>query len=216
MSQTAGAACGMFGRSLLRCSKGARFGEEQLCAGTRNGHPAEEPEVVDFDKWNQLQSRVANYPRINWGDRNNVTTDRTLRAKIGEGKLATLKGYVLRAIAVEMFPTNRTITQSRHSHLAGAKCRRRFVAEISPHHCPLEWTAANINALAVSKAPVRVTGQLFFDSSHQPCKNGERTGWRPKRSSLWEIHPTYDIKACISDCGREGQWEELKQNPQGT
>jgi len=219
--------CGMFGRSdSPDALKAQDFAKNNFCAGTRNGHPEDEPELVDFDKLNQLQSQVAHDPRINFGDLNNATADRTLLAKIGEGKLVTMRGYVLRAMqegpeSVNCGPNVPDQPDNHDIHIvlvpsAGEmdECKA-VVAEISPHHRPLEWTAPNINALAVSKALVRVSGQLFFDSSHQPCKNGERNAWHPKRSSLWEIHPIYGIKVCISDCEREGQWEELKRSPQG-
>ena len=42
--------------------------------------------------------------------------------------------------------------------------------------------------------PYRITGQLFFDASHKPCKNGK--GPNPKRISIWEIHPAYAIDVC--------------------
>lgn len=39
-------------------------------------------------------------------------------------------------------------------------------------------------------ARVRITGQLFFDGSHSPCRNGHGG---PPRRSIWEIHPVYQI-----------------------
>jgi hypothetical protein len=84
-------------------------------------------------------------------------------------------------------------------------------AEMSPHYRPAKWTQDNVNA--VGEHPVRVTGQLFYDSSHVVCQPGRRTA--PKRASLWEIHPVYgfevcqltDIEACRSAANSE--WQPL-------
>lgn len=67
-----------------------------------------------------------------------------------------------------------------------------LTAEMSPHFRPLTWTPEAINA--VGKHPVRITGQMFFDSSHKPCTAGKRVS--PPRASVWEIHPTYAIDVC--------------------
>jgi hypothetical protein len=64
-------------------------------------------------------------------------------------------------------------------------------AEMSPHFRPLSWTPENLED--VRQHPVRIIGQLFFDSSHKPCKNGKGS---PARASVWEIHPIYSIDVC--------------------
>lgn len=65
-------------------------------------------------------------------------------------------------------------------------------AEMSPHFRPTGWTDANVNGS--SKHPIRVRGQLFFDSSHTPCRSGKRAS--PARQSVWEIHPVYSFDVC--------------------
>ena len=66
-------------------------------------------------------------------------------------------------------------------------------AEMSPHFRPAAWDQiAGINL----RNPVRITGQLFFDASHKPCRNGR--GPNPQRISIWEIHPVYAIDVCSS------------------
>jgi hypothetical protein len=63
--------------------------------------------------------------------------------------------------------------------------------------------------------PVRITGPLFFDSSHQPCRDGKRPN--PKRISVWEIHPIYQFEVCKNkaltacDVGNDSQWIPLDQ-----
>src|SRR5207245_3462768 len=64
-------------------------------------------------------------------------------------------------------------------------------AEMSPHFRPLTWTPDNLNEMR--QHPVRITGQLFFDSSHKPCTDGKGS---PARVSVWEIHPIYSIDVC--------------------
>lgn len=75
-------------------------------------------------------------------------------------------------------------------------------AEISPHFRPTSWTPSNLNKLT---APVRITGQLFFDASHKPCANGKTEN--PQRRAVWEIHPVYSIDVQ----GTDGEWIPLDQ-----
>lgn len=65
-------------------------------------------------------------------------------------------------------------------------------AEISPHFRPEPWNElAHTN---LGKRPVRLTGQLFFDASHKPCRGNKRPS--PQRVSVWEIHPVYALDVC--------------------
>ncbi len=87
-------------------------------------------------------------------------------------------------------------------------------AEMSPHFRPDGWTPAALNAL---QAPVRFTGQLFFDGSHRPCTAGHPQN--PKRIAIWEIHPVYAVDVCsgstLADCpvGDETKWKPLVPAP---
>src|SRR5229473_1538536 len=72
-------------------------------------------------------------------------------------------------------------------------------AEINPHFRPDAW--AQFDMKTPVNNPVRVTGPLFFDNSHDPCtKNPDGTFHqnRPARISLWEIHPVYAIDVCTN------------------
>jgi hypothetical protein len=87
-----------------------------------------------------------------------------------------------------------------------------ITAEMSPHSRPEQWTPANLVNL---QFPVRVTGQLFYDSIHRPCENGRGS---PKRRSSWEIHPVYAVEVCakksIAQCPVNGGadiWTPLVQ-----
>ena len=103
-------------------------------------------------------------------------------------------------------------------------------AEISPHYRPAVWSRFHdgqkpeIEALlpgllkqrivenrTSSSRPLRLrlTGQLFYDASHQPCVFGggeviERHS--PERRSIWEIHPIYRIE--VYDAAKR-RWLEL-------
>jgi hypothetical protein len=86
------------------------------------------------------------------------------------------------------------------------------VAEMSPHHRPDVWTQENVEKVSKAKLLVRVTGQLYFDSSHFPCSGGQGAGeGNPKRVSLWEIHPIYKFEVCTADCDGAGTWVALDQ-----
>lgn len=103
-------------------------------------------------------------------------------------------------------------------------------AEISPHYRPALWSRFHdgqkpeIEALmpgllkqrvvenrTSDSRPLRLrlTGQLFYDASHQPCvfragKVVERHS--PERRSIWEIHPIYRIE--VYDTGSR-RWLDL-------
>lgn len=67
----------------------------------------------------------------------------------------------------------------------------RITAEISPHFRPESWTEDQLEQVEREGLPVRVTGPLFFDASHSPCRDSE--GFR---ASIWEIHPVYLVEVC--------------------
>jgi hypothetical protein len=161
------------------------------------------------------------------------TTNRAPFQMLGEGKLVTLKAFVLIArqepgesvncgdnvsnrslfhdihITLVDFP-NRLQPNDSKSVIASKECSG-VVVEMSPHHRPDLWTADNLNKVAQAQAMVRVTGQQFFDSSHVPCLNGAAVGSNPKRISVWEIHPTYEFEVCTADCTRAEEWISLDQ-----
>jgi hypothetical protein len=99
-------------------------------------------------------------------------------------------------------------------------------AEISPHYRPETWASfhdglnSDIEALVpgllrhkvVQRAKagdeplhVRITGPLFYDASHSPCKtvNGKLMRNSPARRSIWEIHPVYRVEVF------DKKWVEL-------
>ena len=94
--------------------------------------------------------------------------------------------------------------------LNGSECSG-IVAEMIPHHRPAAWTAVTVRKVKASKSLVRITGNLMFDSSHTPCKDGSPIGRNPARLSLWEVHPIYKFEVCTaSDCGSGNGWVDLE------
>jgi hypothetical protein len=83
---------------------------------------------------------------------------------------------------------------------------------MSPHHRPDAWIHGNVERVGTEKLPVRVTGHLYFDSSHFPCSKGQPVGeGNPKRISLWEIHPIYKFEVCTANCDAAGTWVPLDE-----
>ena len=184
-------------------------------------------ESVDFDKLKSLQDQVASATGIDWGNKNTdnhkkgPTQDRAPLESMGEGKLVVLKGFVLiaRQEGAESVNCGKNAPNSPPYHdihisiVQSAdetdECSS-VVAETSPHHRPPEWNAANLNAVGKAHLPVRITGHLFFDSSHVPCADGKPVPSNPKRVSLWEVHPVYEFEVCTANCDAEGTWAKLE------
>ena len=198
--------------------------------------PSETPAEITIAAFQQLQKDVEANSSINFGGPD-PTPDRSPLKTLGEGKLVTLKAFVLHArqeggesVNCKGHLTNETDqTDFYHDiHIAFVEEANKpqsgdtkavsdkkectgIVAEMSPHHRPANWTADNVNKVATAQALVRITGQQFFDSSHRPCSNGAPVGDNPKRISLWEIHPIYKFEVCTGDCAGAGQWVSLDE-----
>jgi len=185
-----------------------------------------DPESIDFDKMKALQAQVESDNSINWGNKNTAdhkrgpTTDRAPLQQLGEDKLVVLKAFVLIArqegaesVNCGANIPNKPVDHDIHISLVPTgdesdECNS-VVAEMSPHHRPAEWTAANVMKLAQAHTPVRVTGHLFFDSSHVPCADGQPVPSNPKRFSLWEVHPIYKFEVCTANCDADGTYVDL-------
>jgi hypothetical protein len=187
------------------------------------------PQTITIDYLKGLQAKVEKNPSINFGSENKgtrkkgPTTNRAPLKRLGEGKLVTLKAFVLIArqegaesVNCEKNVPDEALFHDIHISLVESsdiddECSG-VVAEMSPHHRPDSWNHANVEKVASEKLPVRVTGQLYFDSSHFPCSNGQGAGeGNPKRISLWEIHPIYKFEVCTADCDGAGKWVSLDE-----
>lgn len=187
------------------------------------------PQQITIDYLTSLQKQVEANPAINFGNedkgtkKRGPTTNRAPLTKLGEGKLVTLTAFVLIArqegpesVNCEKNVPDESQFHDIHISLVASKgvtneCAG-VVAEMSPHHRPAPWIQENVEKLAKAKLPVRVTGHLYFDSSHFPCANGQSAGeGNPKRVSLWEIHPIYKFEVCTANCNGAGTWLALDQ-----
>jgi hypothetical protein len=99
-----------------------------------------------------------------------------------------------------------------HLYLARVKTEpddcKSVTAEIIPHSRPTSWNqlgslftdkhkhaATRIKEANLAR-PLRFTGQLMFDTAHEPCRSGHAA--TPGRFSAWEIHPVYAIDVCTN------------------
>lgn len=145
--------------------------------------------------------------------------------KIGEGDLVTIVGFVADAHympkseskskkAGETVNCHSSQHESADIHLSIAskpgrisakdpkkneKLCQTLSAEMIPHLRPAVWNSDNLDQVTDLERPVRITGQLFFDGSHVPCKDGEPVGTNPRRISVWEVHPIYKFEVCKFD-----------------
>jgi hypothetical protein len=212
-----------------QCGLSGSGGREAQQNSAKNNFCASGPaEPVAIGGLQTLQAAVDADASIAFGDeatpgrKAGPATNRAPLRKLGEGKQAVLTGFVLiaRQEGKESVNCGKTVSDEPAEHdihisiVASAtetnECTS-VVAEMSPHHRPDSWTAANVNKLAAAKAMVRVTGQLFFDSSHLPCAGGARVRSNPARVALWEIHPIYSFDVCTAKCETKPTWTPLYQ-----
>jgi hypothetical protein len=121
---------------------------------------------------------------------------------IGEGSLVRYVGFVLHARYSnvdkgESCNCERPGAEWNDIHInlgptRGTSLCQSIVAEMSPHFRPALWDTTTLALL--EGRPMRVTGQLFFDSVHKPCAPNKPAS--PPRISLWEIHPVYACDVC--------------------
>jgi len=150
------------------------------------------------------------------------TLNRAPLAALGEGKPVVLQGFVLIArqegqesVNCEASVPNSPLSYDIHISIVDAAANRDecsgVIVEMSPHHRPAAWTQPQVQAVADAHLPVRVTGQLFFDSSHTPCQNGSPVSGDPSRASLWEVHPIYKFEVCTpGDCASGQGWTPIE------
>ncbi len=173
------------------------------------------------DDFERLQA-AAEQSGVEFGARDRLPADRGLLrqilplpngARIGEGSLVRHVGFLSHPR-----PSNVEHGESVNCNFAGEPNNdvhfdlvqdtgddacSSVTGEITPHRRAPHYEVTVLRLHRVSERPLRVTGQLFFDASHRPCRNGEPQE-NLKRISLWEIHPVYTVDVCrrttIADC----------------
>jgi hypothetical protein len=171
--------------------------------------PRPRPQITDLD-FNQNRDQLRDLHTAH------------LHKSIGEGTHVHMAGYVIQAdfAGSETVNCNRGDTEPNvdiHIHLAerrDADLCDSIMAEVSPHSRPVGWS--HPQDYFVEGRPIRITGQMFFDSTHVPCENGKPKGGNPARFSVWEIHPVYGIDVChrsktLANCKpyRDEDWTPL-------
>ena len=137
--------------------------------------------------------------------------------KIGEGDVVRLKAWILKAHVSDC--TSSETGEAVNCNVQGFANNDLHVplldpsgdrtqdecasitAEIIPHFRPATW--ANLDLKTPVKNVVRITGQLFYDNAHVPCNQpfsktapANAKTRPPYRSTLWEIHPVYQLEVC--------------------
>ncbi|HVT58096.1 MAG TPA: hypothetical protein VHR45_06830 [Thermoanaerobaculia bacterium] len=183
------------------------------------------PKAVTFAALASLQTEADN--KLGTYDRDHLPADRSSLQQLGEGSVARIVAFVASAkysggTTGESVGCNlkgnanddiHVVLMEAKGAVKGAQACPSVTAEVIPHLRPAAWTD---KAIAGAGHPVRITGQLFFDASHHPCKNGQPEPSSPSRASEWEIHPVYSIEVCkgttLAACpvDDDSQWSPLK------
>ena len=199
--------------------------------------------TVTPDDLKQLQAD-AKTKGVTFGGESEVPTDRSVLQgfdiggkTVGEGTLVRMAAFIIETHPADVTSGESVNCKSKGAvmndvHMAlglkyGANECTSVTAEISPHFRPQAWSPVSKvapkpakgagKAAPITKYPLRITGQLFFDASHVPCKRLTPVGSNPKRQSLWEIHPIYAIEVCsqttLAACSADDDsvWTPLDQ-----
>jgi len=214
------------------CTVAGNDGAETSQNEAKNNFCAHDPaRPITVSAMANLQAQVQQNSSIPFGNPNEhpltskpgPAQDRKPLQALGEGTAVILQGFVLVARQegaesvncgdnLANIDTNHDIhviivdSASQQDECSGV------VVEMIPHHRPATWTEQNVTKVANKKLPVRVTGQLFFDSSHSPCQKGTSVPGDPKRISLWEVHPLYEFDVCPQGgCSNGNGWVTLEE-----
>jgi hypothetical protein len=82
----------------------------------------------------------------------------------------------------------------------------------SPNRKSKDWNLDKLKKVQTDQLPVKIQGQLFFDSEHKPnTRKSGKAGGNPRRFSLWEIHPISSFLVCQSNsCSGNSGWKAIE------
>lgn len=200
--------------------------KNNFCAG---GPPVN----LTFQDFRQLMQEAA--ARVTYGSDSKLPIDRSLlrafpssAGTVGEGSVVRLAAFVLEGHYSnlgkgESVNCKKGDKASNDIHIVLEERANdttpcdSVTAEMSPHWRPDLWDPSILNQYGIKENPTgprlfRFTGQLFFDASHSPCSGGK--GANPQRSSLWEIHPVYQVEVCADASNgctvdNDANWQSL-------
>ena len=184
-----------------------------------------DPKTVTFADLAGLQTQADQQLPPYGGE--NLPADRSPLQKLGEGTVVRIVAFVASAkysggTTGESVGCNlkgsvnddiHVVLMETKGKVSGPAACSSVTAEVIPHLRPAAWTD---RAISGAGHPLRITGQLFFDASHHPCKNGQPEPSSPARVGEWEIHPVYSIEACsgttLAACpiDDDTKWSPLK------
>lgn len=221
--------CGVEGKTTSPAGSHAQNKvKNRFCAPSGN----QTPETITPQDLTNLQQR-ADEQHIPAGQ-GAEPEDRTPLTRLGEGKLVRMAAFLLEAHHADLgsgesVNCNLKTEAGNDVHMAfGASPDTQecdsVTAEISPHFRPASWDEIGkfevfdratrkyrtnpSTADRLQEHEYRITGQLFFDASHEPCPCG--TSCAPSRASSWEIHPVYALDVCKAgtscDVNADSDW----------
>ncbi len=141
--------------------------------------------------------------------------------RVGEGSQVTLTGYVQgithslgqSAFCSQTGDENLPFYLAIKADLSVKDPCSGVVTEINPHLRPEAWAYVDLRSLQGSRAKVKVTGQLFYNSQARTCQQGRGGGF--PRASAWQISPVYDIETCSQDGVCTSLAAKAPRNPPG-
>jgi len=213
-----------------KCGPEGKGGAETTQNKAKNNFCASGAQPITIAQMTSLQTKVQSDKSIPFGnpDTHPLTTtsgpatDRSPLVALGEGNEVVLTGFVkvARQEGAESVNCAKDVPEEDSYHdihisivtaPGKAECSG-VVVEMIPHQRPTSWTPDLVNKVAKAQRPVRVTGQLMFDSSHSPCISAKPVKGDPARMSLWEVHPIYKFEVCgQGDCSSNTGWVPLEK-----
>ena len=168
----------------------------------------------DFTRLQQAADKLVSQGRLEYGEGNRLPKDRQVLkdlitlangAKVGEGSFVSYVGFIShpRNSNVEKgesvnCKTPGAASNDIHFDLVqdpGDEICTSITGEIIPHHRAPVYEVSILRLSRLAERPIRISGQLFFDGSHLPCRTGAHNS-PPLRATVWEVHPVYQIDVC--------------------
>lgn len=219
--------CGIEGAGTAAAKKLESRAKNNFCAvGAGSSSSPARVTFVSFDRLQEITDKDA-FDLAN--DRSGARALHTTSdgVVVGEGDVVMISGFVIRADIAnrsngESVNCNRggSTRNDVHIHVApsSSKAKSNFckavIAEMSPHLRPDNWNGGDL--MLADGTPIRLTGQLFYDTSHTSAVCPSRAKDKAKaRASSWEIHPVYRVDVCrfttlqTCDPRDDSKWQAL-------
>jgi len=203
--------CGLSGKAPESEHQAQNQAKNNLCAAAGRLVPLTKQ---DFMRLQQAADRLVAQGRLEYGERNRLPKDRRVLkdlvtvangAKVGEGSFVSYVGFI-------SHPRNSNVEKGESVNCetkgpewndihfdivqdTGEEACASVTGELIPHHRAPHYEVPILRLSRVGERPIRISGQLFFDGSHLPCRPGGHDR-PPLRATVWEVHPVYQIEVC--------------------